>query len=66
MFPSYEFWLGAAFAGIIAVLIVKMCENKRAKEKGPKKIPEENDERYNQGKLAPFFVLFFLRGGMHG
>ena len=47
MFPSDEFWLGAAFAGIIAVLIVKMCENKRAKEKGQKKIPEENDERYN-------------------
>ena len=47
MLPSYKFWLGAAFAGIIAVLIVKMCENKRAKEKGPKRIPEENDERYN-------------------
>ena len=47
MFLSYEFWLAAAFAGIIAVLIVKMCENKRAKEKGSKKIPEENDERYN-------------------
>ena len=47
MLPSYEFWLGAAFAGIIAVLIVKMCENKRANEKGPKKIPEENDERYS-------------------
>lgn len=47
MFLSYEFWLAAAFAGIIAVLIVKMCENKRAKEKGSKKIPEENDERFN-------------------
>lgn len=47
MFLSYEIWLGAAFAVIIAVLIVKMCENKRAKEKGSKKIPEENDERYN-------------------
>ena len=47
MFPSYEFWLGAAFAGIFAVLLVKICENKRAKEKGPIKIPKENDERYN-------------------
>ena len=47
MFPSYEFWLGAAFAGIIALLIVGMCENKSAKEKGPKKIPEENDEKCN-------------------
>ena len=49
MFPSYEFWLGAACAttaGIIAVLFVKMCENKRAKtRKGPIKTPEENDER---------------------
>ena len=50
MFSSYEFWSGAAFAitaGIITVLFVKMCENKRAKEKGPIKIPEENDERFN-------------------
>lgn len=48
MFSTYEFWLGVAFATtavIIAVLVVKMCENKRVQSLI--KIPEENDERFN-------------------
>lgn len=44
MFPSYEFWLGAAFAGIIAVLIVKI--SLRIKE------PRRRAQKRSQRKMT--------------
>ena len=58
MFPSYEFWLGAAFAGIIAVLMGRCVRIKEPRRRAKKRSQRKMTRDIIKVSWPPFLFCF--------